>query len=476
MQESKFIDNLANILALSWFGSRWVSQTFRPVGEGRPKAFPQRFLWMAFASGHPRTLGWKLTGFESIRSTTRGSCALQSVTMERPRYLTDIHRLDRLSVETRQHLSEVSEAYSFYANTEYLSLIDWDDPDDPIRRIIIPSRWELEAFGTLDPSNEKAYLCAPSLQHKYADTALLMVSRTCAGLCRYCFRKRLFLTNARHIDDDVSAAFEYITAHQEITNVLLTGGDALSLPTRRLDTIMTQLRRIPHVRIIRLGSKMPAFDPARILDDPDLAAVITKHTELRRRVYVMAHFDHPRELTDAALRSIQVLQRAGAIVYNQCPLVTGVNDNADTLALLWKQLAFSGVVSHYLFQCRPTVGNAAFSVPIEHGFEIYSEARSRCAGTASKAEFVISHASGKVQVTGLTEHHVHMRYSRAHLPRFYGRQLVFRRNARARWLDDYSEARTLLNPETHQPNCDARRRPSATATTCRSTGQRVVAD
>ena len=152
----------------------------------------------------------------------------------------------------------------------YLDLINWDDPDDPIRQLIIPREEELTEWGTLDASNEESVTVAHGVQHKYTDTVLLLCNEVCGAYCRYCFRKRLFMDDNDEVTNDVSEGLRYIAEHPEVTNVLLTGGDPLLMSTRRLVDIFEALRAIPHVKIIRLGSKMPAFDPYRVLNDAEL--------------------------------------------------------------------------------------------------------------------------------------------------------------------------------------------------------------
>ena len=147
------------------------------------------------------------------------------------------------------------------------------------------------------------------VQHKYTDTVLLLCSEVCGAYCRYCFRKRLFMDENDEVTTDVSEGLRYIADHPEVTNVLLTGGDPLLMSTRRLVEIFEALRAIPHVRIIRLGSKMPAFDPYRVLDDPKLQAAFRTYSTPQQRIYLMAHFDHPRELTDLAISGVDACIR-----------------------------------------------------------------------------------------------------------------------------------------------------------------------
>ncbi|MEA3226283.1 MAG: 4Fe-4S cluster-binding domain-containing protein [Planctomycetota bacterium] len=170
------------------------------------------------------------------------------------KYLTKIEQLEQLSRDEKTGLEQVTEKFAFRSNEYYLSLIDWDDPDDPIRKLIIPDLQELEEWGRLDPSDEKSYSIIPGLEHKYDSTALLLVSNVCDGICRYCFRKRVFINPRSEYLRDLPAAMRYIREHEEITNVLLTGGDPLALKPSKIENIIRQLREIKHVKIIRWQS------------------------------------------------------------------------------------------------------------------------------------------------------------------------------------------------------------------------------
>ena len=197
------------------------------------------------------------------------------------KYVTKIEQLEQLSEQQRAELKKVTDKFSFRSNDYYLSLINWDDPNDPIRQIIIPHIQELDEWGRLDPSDEKAYTIMPGLEHKYNSTALLLVSNVCDGICRYCFRKRVFIESQKEYLHDLPAALQYIKEHCEITNVLLTGGDPLVLTTSKLENIVRQLREIEHVRIIRIGTKTPAFNPYRIIDDAALLEMVNNYSTQR---------------------------------------------------------------------------------------------------------------------------------------------------------------------------------------------------
>jgi len=365
-----------------------------------------------------------------------------------PKYIRTLEKIPQLSQKEKDQLKPVCEKFVMRTNEYYNSLIDWDDPNDPIRKIIIPNRKELKEWGDLDASNEKAYTKVPGLEHKYDYTALLLVNHVCGGFCRFCFRKRIFI-DKDEVVSDVSEGLKYIRQHKKITNVLLTGGDPLLLSTNKLTKIISQLREIKHVQIIRIGSKMPAFNPFRIIDDPSLLEMIEKYSTLEKKIYIMAHFNHPRELTEEAILAMNMLQKAGAITVNQTPLIKGVNDNPVTLSELFRKLTFMGVPPYYVFQCRPTLGNYSYAVRLEKAYEIFEQARMRTSGLGKRARFVMSHQSGKIEIVGKTENHVFMRYHRAANSKEKSKFMVVKSNPIAYWFDDYEEVVdefTLENP------------------------------
>ena len=359
----------------------------------------------------------------------------------RVKYLRNVSQIEKLTSEEREALKPVARKYAFRANDYYLNLINWDDPQDPIRQLVIPRVEELHKWGQLDASNEAAVTVEHGVQHKYTHTVLLLCNEVCGANCRYCFRKRLFMNGNDEATNDVSAGIRYIAAHREVTNVLLTGGDPMLMSTRKLREIIEQLRAIPHVRIIRVGSKMPAFDPFRITGDHELLDMLSRYSTPRKRIYMMAHFDHPRELTDESIDAIDALIRSGVICVNQCPLIKGVNDDPKVLAALYRELSFVGCSPYYLFQGRPTAGNEPYAVPIVRGWEIFREALRHGSGLARRARFVMSHELGKLEVAGVDRRHIYLRFHRARNPRFRGVLMAYRRNDEAYWLDDLEPIR-----------------------------------
>lgn len=359
--------------------------------------------------------------------------------MPKVRYVTRLEMVPEIPERLLPALQPAAHRFGFRSNTYYLGLIDWSNPNDPIRRIIIPDPQETKLFGSLDASCENRYVVASGLEHKYTNTAALLASPRCAGFCRFCFRKRLFLKSTEEVGLDVIPALNYIRRHPEIDNVLMTGGDPLMLSTRRIDFILGQLREIDHVGIIRLGSKTPAFNPYRITEDPALIDTLRKHSLPDGRVYLMAHFNHPAELTPQALEAVDLLLKAGVIVCNQTPILRGINDDPEVLSSLFNRLAAAGVVPYYVFLVRPTTGNYPFIIPVEEAYSTFESARSQCSGLGKRARLVMSHTDGKIEVIALDSELVYVKFQRAVDPANIGRLLAFRRRPDAVWFDDYSD-------------------------------------
>ncbi len=359
---------------------------------------------------------------------------------KKTKYLTKLEQIPQLTDAERQDLQKVNDKFVFRTNDYYQSLIDWSDPNDPIKRIIMPDVQELNEWGELDASNEEKYTKVRGLEHKYTSTALLLVNEVCAAYCRFCFRKRLFMNENDEVTKDISDGLEYIKNSKEINNVLLTGGDPLVMSTSKLEPIIKQLREISHVKIIRIGTKIPAFNPFRILNDPSLLEMFKTYSTDEKKIYIMAHFNHPRELTPEAIDGLNLLMKSGVTLVNQTPLVQGVNDDPKVLAELFSKLSYIGVSPYYVFLCRPTLGNETYSVPVERGYEIFEESRTQCSGLAKRARLVMSHESGKIEVLGMTQDQILFKYLRAANKKDNARLMAFYRNPEACWFDDYQEA------------------------------------
>lgn len=354
---------------------------------------------------------------------------------KRAKYILDIEKLTQLPVEERQRLKTVANRYAFRISDYYADLINWADPNDPLRRLVIPNENELHDWGRLDASNEQSITVVKGVQHKYASTALMLVNEVCGSFCRYCFRKRLFMNDNDEVTYDIEPGLAYIRDHSEINNVLLTGGDPMILQTPKLEYILSSLRAIDHVKIIRIGSKIPAFNPFRFLNDEPLIELFRTYSRPDKRIYLVCHYDHPRELTEESREAIRRVIDAGVICVNQNPIIRGISDNAEVMSTLWNSLADMGVPQYYVFQGRPTAGNESFEVPIVEAYFKIEDAKRKCSGLAKRLKYAMSHESGKIEIVGVDDHRIYLKYHRAKSLEDKQRFLVCHRDDNAYWLD-----------------------------------------
>jgi lysine 2,3-aminomutase len=367
-----------------------------------------------------------------------------------PRYITDIRKIDSIPKEKREILSKITDKFVFRINDYYLSLIDWDDPNDPIYKLIVPSEQELDEYGQWDASDEYTNYAAPGCQHKYGTTALLMVSEVCGAYCRFCFRKRLFRNDVSETSMEVSKGVEYISTQPQINNVLLTGGDSLILATNKIRQILKMLREIPHVKIIRFGSKLPAFNPMRIYEDKELLKTLNEFSYPDARIHVMAHFNHPRELTNEAYNCIEALQNSNVIIVNQTPILRGINDNPEILSELLNKLSWAGVTPYYFFQNRPVAGNAGFVLSFKEAYQVIEAAKAKTSGLGKRIRYVMSHSSGKIEILAVDNGKIYLKYHQARNPEYYGRFMILDCPDDAAWFDDLPGSQSILEAQEQE--------------------------
>ncbi|KPV59614.1 radical SAM protein [Paenibacillus sp. A3] len=355
--------------------------------------------------------------------------------MPQPKYITDMDKIPQIPLQEREKLKPITEKFVFRVNDYYLSLINWNDPNDPIKKLVIPNEGELMEYGRWDASDEDTNYVVPGCQHKYRTTALLLVSEVCGAYCRYCFRKRLFRNDVKEAMSDVEEGIAYIARHPEINNVLLTGGDSLILSTARLGNILSKLRAIEHVKIIRLGSKLPVFNPMRIYEDEALQDLIRSFSSADKRIYVMAHINHPREITEEAKKGFEALHRAGAIVVNQTPVLKGINDDPAVLGELLDKLSWAGVTPYYFFVNRPVAGNSEFVLPLKKVYAIVEQAKALTSGLGKRVRLSMSHTSGKIEILAIENGKAYLKYHQSRDGE-YGKFMVLDCPEEAAWFDD----------------------------------------
>ncbi|WP_461207824.1 lysine 2,3-aminomutase [Clostridium sp. DL1XJH146] len=287
--------------------------------------------------------------------------------------ITKISTFERLlninfTNEEREKLEKLTSTFPLSITPYYLSLIDTDDyKNDPIFKQAFPSINEslVGNHDMTDPLHEDKDSPVPGITHRYPDRVLFHISNVCAMYCRHCTRKR----KVGDVDsipnrDTLKKGIEYIKNTPKVRDVLLSGGDAFLLSTENLDWILTELRKIPHVEVIRIGSRIPVVLPYRVTDN--LVNMLKKH----HPIWVNTHFNHPRELTKSSKEALRKLADAGIPLGNQSVLLAGINDCPEIIKKLCQQLVKNRVRPYYLYQCDLSEGLAHFRTPVSKGIEI----------------------------------------------------------------------------------------------------------
>jgi lysine 2,3-aminomutase len=270
---------------------------------------------------------------------------------------------------------EVAQVYPAFSSAYYLGLIRRPAPDDPVFRQVAPSPLELFDQGEDDPVEERRYSPVPGLIRRYADRALVMPSSRCFVRCRHCMRKRMWAESDAD-EEKIQGWRRWLEAHPEVGEVILSGGDPLSLPDLRLARLLDLLLSVKSVRAIRVHSRAVAVAPARITEE--LATLLS-----RRRVRrLVTQFNHPVEVTAGARAAAEKLGRAGIRVENQSVLLRGVNDRAEVLAELFLSARRIGVEPYYLHHPDPVKGAMHFTLGLSEGLKIYEQARGLAGGCA----------------------------------------------------------------------------------------------
>jgi lysine 2,3-aminomutase len=293
--------------------------------------------------------------------------------------ILQLRRFLNLSPEETDALGNLSVKLPLGITPYYMSLISREDPNSALRRTVVPTVHEFfkAPEEADDPLCEDRQSPVPGLVHRYPDRVLLLAHDFCSTYCRYCTRSRV-VGHGRLYPNRVrlEKAMDYIWANTQIRDVLISGGDPLTLSDARLDWILSKLREIPHVEIIRIGTKVPAVLPQRIT--PQLVRMLRRH----HPIWMSLHFTHPDECTPEAYRACAMLADAGIPLNSQTVLLAGVNDTVDTMTELVHHLLKMRVRPYYLYQCDPISGSSHFRTPVEKGLEIIKGLRGFTSGYA----------------------------------------------------------------------------------------------
>jgi len=310
---------------------------------------------------------------------------------QRVRDLDGLARVMRLSRDERAAVRRLGDRLPVGITPYYAALLDSRDPRDPLRVTMVPVTGELVRGPGEDddPLGEDHDMVVPGLVHRYPDRVLFLVSTFCATYCRYCTRARMVgKTGEYHFNRaQYERAIEYIARTPAIRDVLISGGDPLTMADDRIDWLLERLRAIPHVEFVRMGTKVPAVLPQRIT--PELCAMLRRHHPF----WLSVHFMHPAELTPEVAQALGRLADAGIPLGSQTVLVAGVNDDVRTLERLFQGLLALRVRPYYLYQCDPISGSAHLRTPVEKGIELVEGLRGYTTGYAVPT-FVIDAPGG----------------------------------------------------------------------------------
>jgi len=296
--------------------------------------------------------------------------------------ITTIEELSKLipfTATEKTQLKRVIATYPLSVTPYYLSLINVYDSEDPIRKQAVPCFEEiaLATVGFEDPLGEIRDSVVPGLVHRYPDRVLMVLTDICPMFCRHCTRKREWHKGGWvRTTAEIKNMLDYIRKHKNLRDVILSGGDPLTLSTRRLEEVISKLRQIDHVEIIRIGTRFPVVLPQRI--DNELCDMLSKYSP----IWLNTQFNHPKEITSEAAAACDRLLRAGVPVNNQSVLLRGINDDVQTQLKLCNGLLKIKVRPYYLFQCDEVRGTEHLRTPVETGIKIIDGMRGRTSGLA----------------------------------------------------------------------------------------------
>jgi lysine 2,3-aminomutase len=307
-----------------------------------------------------------------------------------------VERFGAEHVPNLDRLRQAAENFEFRISPAMVDLIK--SPGDSIWRQYVPDLQELDVHdGLVDSLAEDTHSPVPNITHRYPDRALFLVSPVCASYCRFCTRRRKVGDPSKIPMAQLESAFRYLEEHTEIRDVIMSGGDPLLLSDRRIEDICRRLRSIKHIEVVRIGSRVPCHLPERIT--PELCAILKRYHPL----YINTHFNHPDELTPAAVKALGMLADAGVPLGCQTVLLKGVNDDPDVMKALMQRLLAARVRPYYIYMCDQVAGAEHFRTTVAKGLEIIQALRGWTSGLAVP-HFVIDAPGGGGKIPLLPEY------------------------------------------------------------------------
>jgi len=335
--------------------------------------------------------------------------------------LEELQQVSELTPEEIEGVIAASKALRMAITPYFVSLMDPHDSNCPIRRQVVPTRHELRVTRSdlEDPLSEDADSPVPGLVHRYPDRVLLVVTDQCPSYCRFCTRRRLVSSGRGRVRiQKIDAMVEYIRQHREVRDALISGGDGLFLSETVLEHLLSSLRRIPHLEVIRIGTRVPVYLPQRIT--PQLVDMLRRYHPL----WINIHVNHPKEITPEMSRACAMLADAGIPLGSQTVLLAGINDCPNTIKRLVQELVRIRVRPYYLYQCDLSEGIGHFRTPVSKGIEIIEHLRGHTSGFAVPT-FVIDAPGGGGKVPVMPQYLISQSDSRVVMRNYAGRILSY---------------------------------------------------
>jgi lysine 2,3-aminomutase len=284
------------------------------------------------------------------------------------KFISSVRLRSRASGEEAKAMQALAD-YPTVITQYFADQIDWSEASDPLRRQVIPDTREKQSSGVADFCGEHNFYVNDFLIHRYPDRAVLLATNKCFGHCRFCFRKTRWLESERTLGDkELRDAVKYLKSNPRIKELIISGGDPLTLSNEHLNKIISAFDSSAQLRSIRIASRALTFYPKRV--DAKLARLIKRS---RKQVWFVSHFNHGREITKETSKAITILRQAGIPILNQTVLLKGINDKTQTLADLFGKLSRLGVKPYYLFQCDPVIGATHLTTALQRSFAIVDE-------------------------------------------------------------------------------------------------------
>lgn len=347
-----------------------------------------------------------------------------------------------LDTDEKAILMDIVKKHPMNIPRYYLNLIDFDDPDDPIRKLSLPSKEEIIVSGSMgettkDPYGDDKHNKGNGILHKYPYSVLVIATDRCAMYCRHCFRRAIVGLPNDKVVNNFEKLEAYLREHTEVTNVIISGGDPLLMNTGRLKAMLDCLMDIDHVNYVRIGTRTPVVYPMRFFDDELMACF--KAFNKKKTLYIPTQFNHANEITDVAAQAVLRIREAGITVNNQAVLLKGVNDSVQDIKDLMNGLTRIGINPYYLYQCMPVSRvRHHFQVPLKLGIDIVDTARQMLDGYAKRFKFIMGHDIGKIEICGRIGNKLILKqiHARTEEPEAASRMMIKLLDENAGWLDD----------------------------------------